>query len=188
MEHTSKLRGQNADCVAFNISMPRVHINRRKGTELTGKRSSRAPSILNFDSRRRRRQLHAPASLSPKKRQPVPTWCTLLTVWTLHSCGNHSTIPLSSSPQSLYRLSYPGLRNTRAKWNHLHITAHTHTHTHTFLTSYDVSLMTLKRNVTAFLQKMFHFCKSACKQFRLVTMNCLMSREGGFNKGNLRDD
>jgi len=78
---------------------------------------------------------------------------TAMTVWTLRSCGNHGNIPLSSSPQSLYRQSYPGLRNTQCKMksppNH---GTHTHTHTHTFRTSYDVRPMSLTRNATA-LQK-----------------------------------
>jgi len=115
-------------------------------------------------------------------------WETLLyTVWTLRSCGNHGNIPLSFSPQSLYRQSYPGLRNTQCKMkSHPYHGTHTHTHTHVpylvWRKSYDAD-----EECYCFTE-MFPFCKSACKQFRVVTMNYLMSREGGFNKGNLRED
>ena len=103
----------------------------------------------------------------------------------LRESQHHTAV---SSPQSLHRQSYPGLRNKQCKMKSppYHGT-HTHTHTRAFRISYDVSPMTLTKNVTVLL-KMFPFCKSACKQFRVVTMNCLMSREGGFNKGNLRED
>jgi hypothetical protein len=148
-------------------------------------------AFLNLGPRRRRRQLHAMASFITEETKLGTYWVHNIDgmdTALLRELQHHTAVvqPTVTIPTELFRLKKYAVQNEITSISR---DTHTHTHTHT----HDPYLVWRKsceadEECYCFLQKMFSFCKSACKQFRVVTMNCLTSREGGFNKGNLRED